>query len=93
MLYTFTYHILLHYTYHVLETYIFKNNISHDILSHTMYTVVNLLDVFYNNLLSFVTQSLTQTLHVVPLYQLNSTCTIVLTMVQHDIHVTCVTYG
>ena len=46
-----------------------------------MYTVVNLLDVFYNNLLSFVTQSLTQTLHVVSLYQLNATCTIVLTMV------------
>ena len=59
----------------------FNINISHDILSNTIHTVCNLLEVFYNNLLLFVTQSFTQTLHAVHLYQLNSTCTIVLTMV------------
>ena len=37
--------------------------------------------MFYNNLLSFVTQSFTQTSHAVPLYHPNSTCTIVLTTV------------
>ena len=51
------------------------------IFYHTQSTLFNLLEVFYNNLLSFVIQSFTQTLHAVPLYQLTSTCTIVLTTV------------
>ena len=58
-LYTFTYHILYDYTYHIYDTSIFNNNISHEFLSHTIYTVFHVLQVFWNSLPLFVTQSFT----------------------------------
>ena len=74
-----SYTIILHLSYY--RRINFKNNISHYILSNIIHTVFNLLQVFYNNLLSFVMQSFTQTSHEVCLYHLNSTCTIILTMI------------
>ena len=41
----FLYILLSHCTYHMYGTYIFNNNISHEFLSHTMYTVV---EVWYS---------------------------------------------
>ena len=50
----------LHYcTYHMYGTYIFNNNISHEFLSHTMYTVFHVLQVLWNSSPLFVTQSFT----------------------------------
>ena len=52
--------LLLHYyTYHMYGTYIFNNNISHEFLSHTMYTVFHVLQVLWNSSPLFVTQSFT----------------------------------
>ena len=59
------YCILLHIIYCNITliifygTYIFNNNISHEFLSHTIYTVFHVLQVLWNSLPLFVTQSFT----------------------------------
>ena len=87
--YTFTYNIQEHYTYHITDTSFFKDNPWYHILSHRIYTVFHLLQVFYNNLLLFVTQCFTETWYAVSPYNLYSTCTMVLTIVllSHTCHI------
>ena len=55
----FLYILLSYCTYHMYGTHIFNNNISHEFLSHTMYTVFHVLQVLWNSSPLFVTQSFT----------------------------------